>query len=180
MLPFASPIGLATSRLALRALVPADAAPLFATYTGNAEVARYIPWRRHEAQAQTERMIEAAARLATDRSAYLLAIAEESGDAPAGLVNLAGGEHGVSIGFGLARPSWGQGYGREIVAAVVGWLIDHPSVWRVWGYCDTANAASAAVMLAAGMQEEGTLHRFAVHPNLSPEPRTCRLFAAVR
>ena len=34
--------------------------------------------------------------------------------------------------------------------------------------------------LIAGAWQQGLLRRFFVHPNVSPEPRDCRLYAKVR
>lgn len=180
MLPFASPAGLKTDRLRLRPLTFADAPTLFASYTGDADVARYLPWRLHSTPAETEAMIQNGADLAGRGEAYLLAVILPTNNSPVGLLNLAGGDHGVSIGFGFAPTHWGKGYGSEIIASILAWLLDQPAVWRVWGYCDAANEASERVMIRAGMQFEGTVRRFATHPNLSPEPRACKLFAAVR
>ena len=180
MLPFVRPAELKTDRLALRALRPADAGPLFATYTSDADVARYLPWRRHHTPVETEAMVRYGDDLAASGSAYLLAIVLRTDDNPIGLLNLADGDHGVSLGFGLARRHWDKGLGSEIITTVTAWLLDQPAIWRVWGYCDGANEASARVMTRVGMQFEGTVRRFATHPNLSPEPRTCKLFAAVR
>ncbi|MCJ2092780.1 GNAT family N-acetyltransferase [Methylobacterium sp. J-072] len=181
MLPFPRPSEMRTERLVLRPLRHADAAPLFATYTGDLEVTRYLPWRRHRSRNQTEAMIRVGEDLAESRTAYLMAITlHDDTSSPIGLLNIGDSEHGISVGFGLAQNRWGGGYGSEIIAHVCKWLLDRPTVWRVWGYCDAENAASARVMVKAGMQFEGTLGRFAVHPNLAFEPRDCQLFAAIR
>ncbi|AMB46830.1 hypothetical protein Y590_17980 [Methylobacterium sp. AMS5] len=164
----------------MRALRLEDAEPLFATYTSDADVARYLPWRRHHTLAETEAMIRYGEDLAASGSAYLLAIVLRAHDNPIGLLNLSDGDHGVSLGFGLARRHWGNGYSSEIITSVTGWLLDQTAIWRVWGYCDEANEASALVMTQAGMQFEGAVRRFATHPNISSEPRACKLFAAVR
>ena len=37
----------------------------------------------------------------------------------------------IEIGYGLAVPSRGNGYGKELVAGLAGWLILHPSINRV-------------------------------------------------
>jgi len=181
MLPFVRPSGLETARLALRPVKHTDAADLFADYTSNLDIARYLPWRRHHTQSETEAMVRYGEDLAINRSAYLLAITlRTKTDKPIGLLNIGNSEHGISIGFGLARRGWGSGYGSEVVAYITGWLLDQPPVWRVWGYCDEENEASVKVMTRAGMHFEGKLRRFAIHPNLSPEPRNCKLFASVR
>jgi RimJ/RimL family protein N-acetyltransferase len=45
---------------------------------------------------------------------------------------------------------------------------------------DVDNAASVRVLEKAGMQREGLLRRFGVHPNTGPESRDCLLYARVR
>src|SRR5437660_310491 len=39
----------------------------------------------------------------------------------------------TEIGYGLAAPSRGQGYGSEVVAAITEWLLAQPEVRRVRG-----------------------------------------------
>lgn len=50
-------------------------------------------------------------------------------------------------------------------------VVDLPGVHRVCAYCDVDNAASARVMEKVGMVHEGTLRRWAIHPNVSDSPR---------
>jgi [ribosomal protein S5]-alanine N-acetyltransferase len=68
----------------------------------------------------------------------------------------------------------------EAASAVVEWGLALPSVFRVWAVTDVDNQASARVLEKIGMQREGLLRRWMVHPNLSPEPRDCWCFARVR
>lgn len=181
MLPFPTPSGLETNRLFLRSLEQKDAGPLFVNYTSIEEVARYLPWRVHRDPIETQAMLQHAEICAANRSADLLAIVLRSHSSdPIGLINLGDSEHGISVGFGIAPAYWNKGYGQEIMKAVTNWLLRQPSVWRVWAYCDEENEASTNALIRAGMQFEGTLRRFATHPNLSPEPRSCRIYAAVR
>jgi [ribosomal protein S5]-alanine N-acetyltransferase len=181
MLSFAMPSDLETERLALRAPDPADADRLFAHYTSDSEIVRYLPWQRHRAVEETRALIEQCALASVTRNGHLLVIVRrEKLDCPIGLLHLSGGVHSVSLGFGLVRQHWGHGYGSEVVSMAVTWLLRQPGVWRVWAYCDIANLASARVLEQAGLSYEGTLRRYAVHPNLSPEPRDCRLYARVR
>jgi RimJ/RimL family protein N-acetyltransferase len=181
MLSFAMPSGFETERLALRAPGPADAASLFTHYAGDAEIVRYLPWQRHRAVEETRTLIEQGAEASATRYGHLMVIAErEEPDRPIGLFHFGGGEHSVSLGFGLVRHHWGRGYGSEVVSAAVTWLLRQPDVWRVWAYCDIANSASARVLEQAGLNCEATLRRYAVHPNLSPDPRDCRIYARVR
>jgi ribosomal-protein-alanine N-acetyltransferase len=181
MLSFAMPSDLETDRLALRAPDLADADRLFAHYTSDPEIVRYLPWQRHRAVEETRTLIEQCASASATRNGHLLVIAQrEKPDCPIGLLHLSGEVHSVSLGFGLVCQHWGHGYGGEVVSAAVTWLLRQPDVWRVWAYCDIANSASARVLEQAGLTYEGALRRYASHPNLSPEPRECRIYARVR
>jgi [ribosomal protein S5]-alanine N-acetyltransferase len=181
MLPFASPADMTTDRLLLRAPVPADADALFTHYTSDIAVARYLPWRLHRSVEETAALIAQCAEASVAHRSHLLVIAERGKqEMPLGLLNLAGEEHCVSVGFGLASHGQGNGYAKEVLRATIDWLLRQPAVRRVWAYCDSANIASARVLARAGMIHEGTLRRYAVHPNISPDPRDCELYANTR
>jgi hypothetical protein len=51
---------------------------------------------------------------------------------------------------------------------------------RVWAVCDSTHLASVRVLEKAGLEREGILRRFIVHPNISPEPRDCFCYSRVR
>jgi len=61
----------------------------------------------------------------------------------------------VEIGYGLAAPSRGQGYGSEAVAAVTGWLLSQPGVRQVRAHTLTSNAPSRRVLEKAGFTHLG-------------------------
>ena len=64
--------------------------------------------------------------------------------------------------------------------AVVGLLAERAEIHRVWAVCDVENAASAHVLEKLGILREGVLHRWLVHPNVSPAPRDCYVYAYAR
>jgi [ribosomal protein S5]-alanine N-acetyltransferase len=70
----------------------------------------------------------------------------------------------------LARPTWGQGLMTEALSEVVGWALRQPGIWRIGDVCDVENLASARVMEKAGLEREGVLRRWGVHPNLGEVP----------
>ncbi len=98
-----------------------------------------------------------------DDTADGLAMAVKAGY-PAGWLVTAGGAvigdcgtHGpvdetgsVEIGYGLAAPSRGQGYGSEAVAAVTEWLLSQPGVRQLRAHTLTSNAPSCRVLEKAG------------------------------
>ena len=61
----------------------------------------------------------------------------------------------MEIGYGLAAPSRGQGYGSEAVAAVTEWLLSQPGVRQVRAHTLTSNAPSRRVLEKAGFTYVG-------------------------
>ena len=60
-------------------------------------------------------------------------------------------EHGsVEIGYGLAAPYRGRGYGTELVRALADWQLAQPDVRRVTAGVDTANVPSWRALESAG------------------------------
>jgi RimJ/RimL family protein N-acetyltransferase len=68
----------------------------------------------------------------------------------------------------------------EAVRPVVAWLLSQPEIYRVWAFCDLENTGSARVLEKVGMQREGVLRRWAVHPNVGDTPRDCVCFSIVK
>jgi RimJ/RimL family protein N-acetyltransferase len=68
----------------------------------------------------------------------------------------------------------------EAVLVVVDWALAQPGVFRVWSVTDVDNGASARVLEKVGMQREGLLRRWMMHPGVGPEPRDCWCFGRVR
>jgi [ribosomal protein S5]-alanine N-acetyltransferase len=57
----------------------------------------------------------------------------------------------IEIGYGLAAPYRGSGYGTELVAGLAGWLILHPEIHRVVARnVDASNTPSRRALEAAG------------------------------
>ena len=92
-----------------------------------------------------------------------LAMAVKAGYPPGWLITVGGavigdcGTHGpvdeaerVEIGYGLAAPSRGQGYGSEAVLAVTDWLLSQPGVSQVRAHTLTSNMPSRRVLEKAG------------------------------
>lgn len=169
-----------TPRLVLRVPRAEDAAQIFETYASDAEVTRYLTWRPAENLSQTEEAMGHLIALAESGSAYSLVITRKGDGRVMGMVSARPEGYRVNLGYVLGRAFWGRGYMTEAVAAVVGWALAQPGVYRVWAVCDVDNPASARVMEKVGMQREGVLRRWGLHPNVSDEPRDCICYALVR
>ncbi|MCB1124173.1 MAG: GNAT family N-acetyltransferase, partial [Verrucomicrobiae bacterium] len=86
----------------------------------------------------------------------------------------------AEIGYLVAKPYWGKGYMTEVMQHWVDWALEQPGLFRVGALCDVDNPASARVMEKVGMEREGILRRYSVHPNLGPEPRDVFCYAKTR
>ena len=84
---------------------------------------------------------------------------------PAGPVDEAGR---VEIGYGLAAPSRGQGYGSEVVAAITGWLLAQPGIRQVRACTLTDNMPSRRVLEKAGFAYTGIEDGEAVYERDAP------------
>jgi RimJ/RimL family protein N-acetyltransferase len=68
----------------------------------------------------------------------------------------------------------------EALKTLIAWALKQEEIYRIWAVCDVDNLASARVMEKAGMQLEGILRRWSVHPNISAEPRDSCCYAIVK
>jgi RimJ/RimL family protein N-acetyltransferase len=169
-----------TERLVLRVPALTDALILYETYTHDPEVTQYVMWRPHTSVDQTLEFLKGciAAWGGENRFPYIISI-KEAGN-PIGMVDFHITGSTVGIGYVIGRAYWGRGYVTEAVRVIVEWALNQQSIYRVCASCDVENTASACVMEKVGMQREGVLRRYMIHPNISGEPRDCYLYAIVR
>jgi [ribosomal protein S5]-alanine N-acetyltransferase len=172
------PDGFQTRRLRLRPIGLGDARPIFDRYAQDPEVSRYLTWRPHTAVSQTEAYVRACLAATAQRTYVLVG---RTDDAVVGAFDLRrSGPARLGYGYVLARACWGRGLMTEALAEVVDWALRQPAIWRIGDVCDVENLASARVMEKAGLEREGMLRRWGVHPNLGEEPRDCFSYAKVR
>lgn len=171
-----------TARLLLRAPEDRDAVAIYDRYGRDAEVTRHLSWRTH-AHVDDARAYVASVKAdwedpAAPRRTWTIALRDE--DTAVGQIGLLSQGHRMQMGYVLMRALWGRGYMPEAACAVIEAALSLPYIHRVWAFCDIENHASARVMEKAGMQFEGVLRRWAVHPNVSAIPRDVRAYAVVR
>lgn len=73
----------------------------------------------------------------------------------------------VEIGYGLAAPYRGQGYGSEVVAAITEWLLSLPDVREICAHTVIGNTPSRRVLEKAGFQLAGADEQEAVYRRAS-------------
>jgi len=169
-----------TERLVARPATLADAQTLFDEYATDPEVARYMTWRPHQAVAETQEFLRRCEDVWAGGSAFPWTLWLKSSGEFAGLLELRVRAPAVDIGYALARRWWRQGLMSEAVAALIQWAFAQPGIFRVWATCDVENVASARLLEHVGMQREGMLRRWILHPNVSDTPRDCFCYSIVK
>jgi [ribosomal protein S5]-alanine N-acetyltransferase len=167
-----------TQRVLLRPIAPTDAVPIFEGYAQDPEASRYLTWRPHRAIEDTETYIRACIAATSGRT-YVL-VQESEGQVIGAFDLRRPSPSRLGFGYVLIRASWGAGIMTEVLTHIVDWALRQSGIWRIGDVCDVENPASARVMEKAGLQHEGVLRRWCVHPNLGSEPRDCISYAKVR
>ena len=169
-----------TNRLCLRLPTLEDADPIFQKYAQDPEVTKYLVWHTHENIQVTITFLKRCIKCWIDETAFPWIITREEDQALLGMIEIRINGFRVDMGYAIARQYWGNGYTTEAVKAVVQWALQQEGIYRIWAVCDVENPASAKVLEKAGMQKEGVLRRFVLHPNISSEPRDCFCYSIVK
>ena len=169
-----------TPRLCLRRPELADACSIFQAYTQDVEVCRFMVWTPHASEAATRAFITSCMAAWDSGSGLPYVIAERGANVAIGMIEARLLGTTVDIGYVLARPHWGQGFMPEAISALAGMALENPGIYRVQASCDTENIPSQRALEKSGFTREGRLARYTVHPNLSPEPRACFMYAKFR
>ena len=175
----ANPPVLTGPRVRLRMPRVEDAEAMFTGMASDPEVSRYMSWTPHPDVAETRHVITDVFNVGADPT-WLIEWRDT-------------GEFVGTCGWIRPRPNtveWGtawvaDGGGRESWRRwSMCWsrrLGRDPTVYRVTAYCHVDNVGSAGVLRRCGLTLEGRLARYAVFPNLGPEPQDCLMYGkAVR
>lgn len=169
-----------TERLSARPATCADAQVLFERYACDPAVAKYMTWRPHQTVDETLAFLRRCEAAWRDGSAFPWTLWSKSDDEFVGLIEVRVSGATVNVGYALSRRRWRQGLMTEALGAVVRWALAQRDIYRVWATCDVDNIASARVMERVGMQREGILRNWLVHPNISDKPRDCFCYSIVK
>lgn len=169
-----------TARLMLRRPMMADAEAIFTEYAQDAEVTRHMIWRPHKNVEETHDFVRRCMLAWEDDSAYPWVITRKEDGRLIGMIECRINDYRMDIGYVLARAHWGRGYMSEAARPVVDWGLAQGGIFRIWALCDVDNRASARVMEKIGMQREGILRRWHLHPNVSDEPRDVYCYSIVK
>jgi ribosomal-protein-alanine N-acetyltransferase len=169
-----------TDRIFARPPTSADAQVVFENYASDPDVAKYMIWRPHRDVAETLEFLGRCERAWKDESAFPWSLWLKDTAEFVGLIEIRVRGHAVDLGYALSRRWWRQGLMSEALASVVQWALAQSDIYRVWATCDVENLASARVLERAGMEREGILRAWLVHPNISETPRDCFCYSIVK
>ena len=174
------PRKLQTARLQLRIPSMDDADAIFKSYAQDEQVTKYVIWSPHVSIEITREFLRRCIGVWEEESAFPWIIIRRDENYVIGMVELRIEGHKADLGYVIARPEWGKGYATEAVQAIVSWAIKQPSIMRVWALCDVDNKSSARVLEKVGMDREGLLRRFIIHPNESKKPRDVYCYSLIK
>lgn len=169
-----------TKQLILRKPQMDDAYAAFAGWVQDPEVTHFLTWRPHENIETTKAVLQRAISDWDKETRFAFVIVEKNTGQLVGMIDLRMEGHKAEIGYVVARTYWGKGYMTETVRAVIDWAFQEPAIYRVYATTSVDNAASRRVMEKVGMQCEGILRKYIVHPNISDEPRDSYIYAIVK
>jgi [ribosomal protein S5]-alanine N-acetyltransferase len=169
-----------TPRLMLRPPVLADAETIFQGYAQDPLVTKYLPWKPHANLEATQQFLTRCIQRWKDETAFPWVIVRKADHALLGMIEMRIPDFRADFGYVVGRLYWGNGFATEAAQTIVQWAAAQAGIFRVWAICDVENRASARVLEKAGLQREGVLRRYVLHPSLSNEPRDCYCYSLVK
>jgi len=179
----AFPPRIETERLILRRPVFPDDGPfIHLAYASDPQVTRFDAWRPHYDVAETLRSLWATLGANDAGREHPWLLTDRASGEVLGMITLYSDatDWRFRLGYSLARRHWGHGLMTEAAQAVVNTALTLPGIQRIWAVVDLENAASLRVLEKCGLEREGLLRRWSVHPALGREPRDCWCYARVR
>lgn len=152
-----------------------DAEAVFARWTADPEVTRYLTWSPHRAVEDTRGWLRNIIEAFDGHGSHVAWLMHDA-TGPVGAIGVTRERHRLSLGYVVARAYWGRGYATEASQTLLQFARTLPGVGRIDSVCDVDNHASARVLEKVGMRFEGVLERWIHHPNLSAEPRDVRSY----
>jgi ribosomal-protein-alanine N-acetyltransferase len=169
-----------TDRLVLRPPIETDAEAIFHAYAQDPAVTRYLMWRPHRQVGDAQEYVQRCQVGWNDGTELTWILTRRTDQRVVGAIAIRPEGHKASLGYVLARAFWGQGLMPEAGRALIEAARTVDGLHRVWAVCDVDNHASARVLEKIGMQREGTLRRWVIHPNVSPLPRDASCYSWIR
>jgi RimJ/RimL family protein N-acetyltransferase len=169
-----------TDRLHLRVPRLEDAKSIFDGWAQDEDLTRYLTWHPHENIEQTQEFVRGCLAAWKNQTRFPYMITLRTDGHVVGMIDPRIEGLKVGIGYVIARAYWGKGYAPEATRAIIDWAFQQPSLFRVYATTDVENVASQHVLEKVGMQREGLLRKYIVHPNISEIPRDSYIYAIIK
>ena len=169
-----------TERLLLRIPRMDDAHAVFEGWAQDSEVTRYLTWRPHERIEQTQEFLHGCLLAWENKTRFPYMITLKASGEVVGMIDPRLEGTKVGIGYGASRAHWGKGYVPEATLAIIAWAFQQPTIYRLYATTDVENVASRRVLEKVGMQCEGILRKYILHPNVSDIPRDSYIYAITK
>ena len=171
---------LETNRLFLRQPVSEDGIHIFEGYARDKDVTKYLTWQPHRSILMIDKYVNRCIDAWANKSAFPYVLIRKIDSQLVGMIEIRINKHKADLGYVLAKSEWGKGYMPEAANTLIELALLQSNIYRVWAVCDLENHASTRVMEKIGMQKEGILKKWIVHPNISSKPRDCYCYAAIK
>ena len=171
------PTHIEIARLKLRPVALTDDAEIFRVYASRELATRFMPFTRHQALEDSRAFAHQCLDAWMLGSAFPWAVTRKETGHLMGVIELRLQPLKADFGFILGEAYWRQGIATEAARAVVDWAKAQHSIFRVWATCHPANAASAAVLMKAGLSFEATLSNWEARPQLREKAGTSHCYA---
>lgn len=156
-----------TERLILRKHIPEDASVLYQNFGLDPDMYKYSGWNPYATPEMAEKTIAGFISSYDDPHFYGWAI-EKDGR----LIGVIGAydydpsNDTIEVGMSIEKASWGRGYAKEALSAVLEFLTNDEGIGSVTAWCEEDNIGSEKAMLGSGMVmtgTEGNRHIFRSH-----------------
>lgn len=144
-----APQRLQTQRLILRKPVATDAGQIYARYSGDTEVTRFLGWPRHLGIDDTHSLIDYSNVQWRECPAGPYLIESRDGVLLGGTGLEFKGSDCATTGYVLARAAWGLGFATEALRAVIG-VAQQLNVRELYAICHAEHTASQHVLAKCG------------------------------
>ncbi len=169
-----------TERLILRKPDLNDAKDIFKNYAQDSDVVKYLTWTPHEKISTIQEFLKMAIASWDTGKAFPFVIHLKEAEEIIGMLDFRVDGFKADFGYALAKKYWNKGLMTEALIPVFNWIYNIPEIQRIWAVHDIDNPASGRVMKKLGMELEGTLRKWIIHPNISLIPRDCKVYARVK
>ena len=170
-----------TQRLLVRSPVESDGIDIYNEYTTDNEVTKYLCWKTHTSPTESVDWIKSCILRNDGIKAVVFSVINKESKSCIGMIDVKIDGFKCNFGYVLSKQHWNKGIMTEAMKPVINYLIkDRPDIIRIFATHDIENPASGIVMQKLGMQYEGTLRSYIIHPNISNKPRDSKMYSIVK